>query len=266
MALPFSLLSFPEIYEQELVGPLFRPWAELVLEDVRLATGDRLLDIACGTGIVARLAKERLGGAGKVVGVDLSPPMLAVARRMTADIDWREGDASALPLHDNEQFDVIVCQQGLQFFQDKPAAARQMRRALAARGRLAVSAWRPDEEFPLLRDLRRVAERHAGAIIDRRHSFGEAGPLEALFRDAGFRDVRSKTVSRAIRFADGSVFVRLNAMALVGMSAASKEMGDEEREQMMAAIVRDSAEVVRPHTDETGFAFDLSANVVTAIG
>jgi ubiquinone/menaquinone biosynthesis C-methylase UbiE len=264
MALPFAQLSFPEIYEQALVGPLFRPFAELILDEVELAATDRVLDVACGTGIVARVAKERLGDTGTVVGVDLSPAMLAVARRVTAEIDWREGGADALPLKDDERFDVIVCQQGFQFFPDRPAAARQMRRALTARGRLAVSTWRPDEEFPLLWELRRVAERHVGAIVDRRHSLGDARPLEALLRDAGFRDVRSKTLSHIIRFTDGSVFVRLNAIALVGMSAASKEMSDEERGQLVAAITRDSADVMRLHTDETGLAFELGTNVVAA--
>lgn len=266
MALPFAQSSFPEMYEQALVGPLFRPWAELILDDVGLAGGDRILDIACGTGIVARLAKERVGETGKVVGVDLSPPMLAVARRVAAGIDWREGDASALPLHESEQFDVVVCQQGLQFFPDKTAAAGQMRRALAPGGRVAVSTWRSDEELPVSRELRRIAERHVGAINDRRHSFGDAALLETLLRDAGFLDVRSKTVSRTIRFDDGAVFVRLNAMALVGMSAGSKEMGDEDRQRIVAAIVRDSADMVLPHTDDEGFAFELSANVATARG
>lgn len=266
MTLPFAQLSFPEAYEQALVGPLFRPWAELILEDVELAEEDRVLDIACGTGIVARLAKERLGDTGKVVGVDLNPSMLAVARRVATGIDWREGNASVLPLQDHEQFDIVICQQGLQFFPDKPAAARQMRRALAAGGRLAVSTWRPDEEIPLLRELRRIAERRLGVIIDRRHSFGEAGPLEAMLRETGFRDVQSKTLSRTIRFNDGSAFVHLNAMALVGMSAASKEIGDEERGRIVAAITSDSAEVVLSYTDEMGLAFELSSNVATARG
>jgi ubiquinone/menaquinone biosynthesis C-methylase UbiE len=264
MTLPFAQLSFPELYERALVGPLFRPWAELILDDVELGPCDRVLDIACGTGIVARLAKERLCSAGTVVGVDLSPAMLGVARGLVPGIDWRQGDAGALPLKANEQFDVVVCQQGLQFFQDKPAAARDMRRALAVRGRVAVSTWRPDEELPLLRELRRVAERHAGAIVDRRHSFGEAGALEVLLREAGFRDVRSKTVSRAIRFEDGSVFVHLNAMALVSMSAACKGMSEEDRGQLVEAIWRDSFDVIGPHTDEAGLAFELRANVVMA--
>ena len=164
------------------------------------------------------------------------------------------------------EFDVVVCQQGLQFFPDKSAATRQMRRALAERGRLAVSTWRSDEEHPVLRELRRVAERHLGPIVDVRHGYGAAEPLEALLRDAGFDEVRVKTRSRTIRFDDASVFVRLNAMALIGMSASGKEISDEKRAQLAAAIAHDSIEVVQPHTGETGFTFELSANVATAKG
>ena len=266
MTIPFAQLSFPEMYERALVGPLFRPWAEDLIEEVALGAGDRLLDVACGTGIVARLAKGRLGEAGTIVGVDLSPAMLAVARREGPGIDWREGDAAALPLKEGERFDVVVCQQGMQFFPDRPAAARQMRRALVEGGRLAVSTWRPDAEVPVCEDLRRVAERHVGQIVDRRHGFGEAGPLEDLLRDAGFHDVRSRTRSRTMRFADGAVFIRLNAMALVGMSGASGEMGEDDREHAITAILRDSAAVLEAHTDDAGFAFQLSANVATARG
>jgi ubiquinone/menaquinone biosynthesis C-methylase UbiE len=266
MTFSFVGLSFPEMYEQALVDPLFRPWAELLLDDVELAAGDCVLDVACGTGILARLAKERLGESARVVGVDLSPAMLAVARKVSAGVDWREGNAAALPLHDSEQFDVIVCQQGLQFFSNQAAAAQHMRGALAAGGRLAVSVWRSDEELPMLRELRRVAERYLGPIIDRRHSFGEPAPLEALLRKVGFHDVKSKTVSCTMRFDDGAVWVHLNAIALVGMSAAAKAMGEVERERVIAAIARDSVDVVQPYTDEVGLAFELRANVVTARG
>lgn len=211
----FSQSSFPETYEQVLVGPLFAPWVEPLLEDVELGPGDRVLDIACGTGIVARLAKERLGPSGRVMGVDLNPQMLAVARRVAPTIEWREGGAGALPLRDEEQFDVVLCQQGFQFFLDPAAAARQAQRALVKGGRMGVSTWRPDEEFPLLRQLCGIAERHLGPIADRRHSMGEAGLLEDVLREIGFHDVRSKRLSRTIRFDDSSVFVRLNAMALL---------------------------------------------------
>lgn len=258
--------TFAEMYERSLVGSLFMPWAELVVGQVDPGQGERFLDVACGTGIVARVVKERLGEGANIVGIDINPLMLAVARNAAADIDWREGDAGALPLEAGEQFDVVVCQQGLQFFPDKPAAARQMRRALAPGGRLAVSTWRPDEEMPFLRELRRVAERHLGAIVDRRHAFGQAAPLEALLREAGFHDVRSVAQACRVRFGDGPAFVRMNAMALVGMSAASREMADDERERIVAAVVRDSAAIALENTGEEGLAFEMLANVATARG
>ena len=258
--------TFPEMYERWLVDPLFRPWAEMTLEELELSPGDRVLDIACGTGIVARVAKERLADAGYIVGVDISPDMLAVARAVEPAIDWREGNGSALPLRDGEQFDVVVCQQGLQFFPDKPAAAAQMRRALAKDGRLAVATWRPDDEIPFFRELRRVAERHLGAIADQRYGFGDAAALEALLRDAGFHGVRSRTISRTIRFKDGAPFLRLNTMALVGMSAAGKDMGDQERKRVVEEIVSESAPALQPYSDGSELAFELSTNLATARG
>jgi hypothetical protein len=139
-----------------------------------------------------------------------------------------------------------------------------MHGALVPGGRLGVSVWRPDEEFPVLRQLRDVAERHVGPVADRRHSLGDPAPLEAALRDAGFRDIRSRRFSRTIRFTDGAVFVRLNAMALVSMSAASSTLNDQDRERAIAAIAEDSQEILRRHTDAAGFAYEIGTNVVLA--
>ncbi len=256
--------GFADLYEQILVGPLFQPWVEPLLQDIELKPGDRVLDIACGTGIVARIAQERLDSTGSVVGVDINPQMLAVAQRVAPTIDWRQGDAGALPLQDGEAFDVVLCQQGFQFFPDRAAAAHELRRALVKGGRLGVSTWRPDEEFPVLRELRAIAERHVGPITDRRHSLGDPGPLEAVLRQSGFHDIRSKHFSRTIRFQDGSVFVRLNAMALVGMSTQASALDDEGRQSIVNAIVRDSAELVRLQSDGAGFHYEIGTNVVLA--
>lgn len=258
--------SFPEMYERWLAGPLFRPWAEMTLDEIRLSQGDRVLDIACGTGVVARTARERLGAAANIVGVDISGDMLAVARAVAPDIDWREGNAAALPLRDGEAFDVVLCQQGLQFFPDRQAAVSEMRRALTKGGRLAITVWRSDEEIPFFRELRRVAERRLGPVADQRYAFGDAAPIEALLRDAGFDEVRVRTVSRTIRFGADIPFVQLNAMALVGMSAAGREMTDEERKRAVAAIAGECAPVLRDFADEEGVAFALCTNLATARG
>ena len=110
--------SVPENYERYLVPALFKPWAEDLVEMAALRSGDRVLDIACGTGIVARIAARRLGGNGSVIGLDLSGPMLDAARASPegAAVEWQEGSAMKLPWPD-AAFDVAFCLQGLQFFQ-----------------------------------------------------------------------------------------------------------------------------------------------------
>jgi len=256
--------SFPEMYERWLVNPLFRPWVEMIFNEVNLSDANRVLDVACGTGIVARLARERLGTGGHIVGVDSSADMLTVARALAPEIDWRQGDAADLPLQNGERFDVVVCQQGLQFVPNKAAAMAQMRGALAKDGKLAVATWRFDEEIPFFRDLRRVAESHLGPISDQRYSFGDAAELTALLSNAALRDVQFKTLSRIIRFEDGTHFVRLNAMAFVGMSARGRDMTKEEREHALESIVKDSAPVLQRYSDGSVLTFDLSTNLATA--
>jgi len=259
--------TFPQMYERWLVGPLFRPWAELTVDELGLAAGDAVLDIACGTGIAARVAQQRLGKGSRIVGVDVTPAMLAVARAVAPQIDWREGNAGALPLRAAERFEVVICQQGLQFFPDKPAAAAQMRRALAPGGRLAVSTWRADDELPLPLQLRRVAERHLGPITDQRYGYGDAGRLERLLRDAGFADVRVRERSYAVRFDDdGQAFLHMNAMALIGMSAAGKAMNPAERQRMLETIVSESAPLLSGYRTDGSLAVETRSNLATARG
>jgi ubiquinone/menaquinone biosynthesis C-methylase UbiE len=262
MSIPFAQLSFPELYEQALVQPLFRPFAEAMIDELVIKPGDRVLDVACGTGIVARLAYER--ARSQVVGIDLSPPMVALARQIASNIEFREGDATALPLQSNEVFDVVTCHQGFQFFPNRLAAARQMRRALAPGGRAAVATWCNDEEYPFLRALRAVVERYLGSIADRRHSLHNEDELANTLRAGGFEDVRVSKVHRWVRFADGAVFVRMNAMALIGMSANGKDMTDVERDRAMSAIMAESQDVLRSQSDGPGLAYELGTNIAIA--
>lgn len=256
--------SFAEVYERSLVPGLFRPWAETLLGRVELAPGARVLDVACGTGIVARLARQRVGPSGRVVGVDQSPVMLAVARAVAPDIEWREGSATALPVDPSEAFDVVLCQQGLQFFPERPAAVREMRRTLAPEGRVAIAVWQSLERAPCFLALQTVAERHVGRIVDRRHSFGDAAALEALLADAGFTDVRVESLTLPMRFDDPDGFARLNAMAVIGMSERAKSIGDDERPRLAATIAADSAAALARFTDGDRLVFDLPANIATA--
>lgn len=133
-----------ELYECYPARYILGPWAPLLVDAVGLAGGERVLDVACGTGAVTREAAKRVGPGGRVIGVDLNPGMIAVARSLPAlvgeSIEWLE--CSALDLQfEKASFDAVVCQQGLQFFPDKAVALREMHRVLRNGGRLALSVW-----------------------------------------------------------------------------------------------------------------------------
>lgn len=262
MALPAYAMgraSFPELYERILVGPIFRPWVDDLLERAGAGAGARVLDLACGTGIVARLARARVGPSGRVVGLDLSAPMLEEARRHAPGVEWREGDACRLPL--DEAFDAVVCQQGFQFFPDKPAAAREIRRVLAAGGRAVIATWCSLAESPCYREIHALAERHLGPVADARFGLG-ADALERHLAAAGLRILKMETLRRTLRFDDPPAFLRMNAMALVGMSG--KALDAAARERTVATIAADSAAAAAPYLDRGRLAFEAATSVATA--
>ena len=115
-----------------------------------------MLDAACGTGVVARYAAPR---AGHVVGVDVNAGMLAVAARIAPQLEWVQADVAALPFADGA-FDLVLCEQGLQFMPDRAAALAELQRVLAPGGRIVASVWRGLEHNPGVRDLRGRARRH----------------------------------------------------------------------------------------------------------
>jgi SAM-dependent methyltransferase len=192
-----------EIYERVRVPGEFEPLARLLLQHVVPAAGERVLDVACGTGIVARLAVAAVGLAGQVTGLDLDPAMLEVAARATAGmaIIWREGDAMALPFGD-AGFDAVLCQQGLQFFPERLGALKEMRRVLRAGGRLGACLWQDSDFDPFSLAVGAALARHAGAeaAAHATYSFGGKAELAALVVNAGFTgvDVAAVNIKRSM--------------------------------------------------------------------
>ena len=198
--------SAAEVYERELVPAIFGPWAPRVLDLVAPATGERVLDVACGTGVVARLAAERVGADGRVVGFDLNPGMLTVARSLPvkgAPIGWVQATASRLPFPDGS-FEVVCCQLGLQFFPDRAAALAEMARVLVAGGRLAVMVWRSIDHSPGFGVLAEALDRHVGpaaeALLRAPFGLGDEATLRNLVAGAGFREVRLDQQAGVVRF------------------------------------------------------------------
>jgi ubiquinone/menaquinone biosynthesis C-methylase UbiE len=165
---------------------------------------------------------------------------------------------------EQDQFSLISCHQGVQFFPDKLAAVREMRRVAAAGGRVGVAAWLSPADIPFAGDLHEIAERHLGPMTDVRHSFGDASALARLLAEGGFRDVQVETVQSTVHGIDGLAYARLNAMAIVGMSSKAKSLPDADRAEMTNRIAADTAAVVNKYTIDGVFQFTLGSNIATA--
>jgi ubiquinone/menaquinone biosynthesis C-methylase UbiE len=183
---------------------MMEPWVRRLVDVAALRPAEHVLDVACGTGFVARLAAERVGTGGRVVGIDLNVSMIEAARAVsTGDsrntIEWRTGDAAALPFA-NAVFDVVLCQQGVQFFPDRLRGLREMRRVLRHGGRLAFTVWSAITDFPYSAALAGALERHvsadAGAMMRAAYALHDAGELHRLVSSAGFQNVAFVQQSR----------------------------------------------------------------------
>ncbi|HEU4494375.1 MAG TPA: methyltransferase domain-containing protein [Rubrobacteraceae bacterium] len=255
-----------EAYERYLVPLLFAPGAEYLIELATPGPGERVLDVACGTGIVARRAALRVGSGGKVVGLDLNEGMLGMASKASSDIrpviEWRQGDATSMPLPDGA-FDVVLCQQGLQFFLDQPAALGEMRRVLTPNGRLALSVLRSLEHNPGYHLLADALEQHlgpeAGAMMRSPFPSLSREELRDLIAGAGFRDVRIFLGIGPVRYPTVEEFVRWEGASspLAGPIGALKE-------DVRAALIRDLGEALRIYTDDAGIVFPTETYLAVA--
>jgi ubiquinone/menaquinone biosynthesis C-methylase UbiE len=195
--------SVPENYERYFVPAIGAPLAHDLVEIAALRPGERVLDVACGTGVVARLAAQRVGTGGSVAGLDVNPGMLAVARSASTlgvSIEWHESSAEAMPLPDGA-FDVVLCQMGLQFVPDRSAALREMRRVVAPGGRLILNV--PGPAPPPFVIMAEALARHIGpqaaGFVNLVFSLHDTAELQNLISDAGFREVATQAVAKPLR-------------------------------------------------------------------
>jgi SAM-dependent methyltransferase len=259
--------SVPESYERYLVPTIFGPWALDLVEVAGARPGERVLDIACGTGIVARTAARRVGSSGTVVGLDVSAPMLDVACVVAAgeglSIEWREGSAMKLPFPDTA-FDLVLCQQGLQFFPDRAATLCEMHRVLGPGGRLALSVWRPIEGSPGFAVMAEALSHHisteAGALLPSGpFGLGQETELRALLAGADFSEITIRPALKTLRYPSPVEFVRryVAGSALAGPVAAA---ADDAR----AALLTEVNAGLGPYVDDQGLAFPIESNVAVA--
>ena len=247
-----SHTSPAETYEAFMVPFRFQPWANELLDRVALTFGVRMLDLACGTGIVARVASARLRGNGTIVGVDMNPAMIEVAARVAADegfsIEWQVGKAESLPFAD-ASFDIVTIQQALQFFPDKLAALRECHRVLAPEGTLAIGIWSSLEKQGIQQNYAEAIERVTGsASMHAPYGTATEDSLRDLLGQAGFGEIAIEEVTIELTYDDSSTFV---AQMVESTSAGVPTMhgrSDAERAELAAAIAADMQSAVERNT------------------
>lgn len=255
-----------ENYERVLVPTLFEPWARELVELADPRPGERVLDLACGTGLVARTAAPRVGGAGAVTGLDVNRDMLTVAERVAATVRpgivWTHANAVRTGLPD-AAFDVGFCQHGLQFFPDRLAALRELYRVIAPGGRVAISVW-CDAGSPGYAPFGPAFARHlpddrdAVGFLRAIFSLDDADELHDLLDEAGFRGVQVERRTRIVRCASPQAWARafLDSAPVPGIAALAPSVVDR--------ICGEVADALSDDVDGDGLAFPMDANVALA--
>lgn len=234
-------LETAETYEAAFVPSLFAHLATHLVDAAEVTAGDRVLDVACGTGIVARTAAERTGPAGRVVGLDLNEAMLTVARRVRPDLDWRQGDAASLPFPE-DSFDVALCQSGLMFVPDEAAAVGEMARVVRPGGRVAAQVWSSLDRQTAIQPLAGAVARHAGpdavGLVSTYFRLGDREQFTDQFTRVGLRvtDVHALPVTVRAPSVDDYITTEVESTPLI--DRISEDVYRRIREEARAGLAR----------------------------
>ncbi len=196
--------SAADVYEEFFVPALFGQFAAPLCAAAALAAGERVADVACGTGAATRVARNCVGSSGSVIGIDVNEAMLETAARTVPDVDWRCGRAEELPIED-DAVDVALCQFGLMFFDDRGAALAEMARVVRPGGRIAIATWSELDRSPGYREMTELLRDELGPqaarSLEQPFVLGDPSDLRALLQAAGLRDVEAAEVPGSARFA-----------------------------------------------------------------
>jgi SAM-dependent methyltransferase len=254
--------SGAEIYDRVFVPAMTGEWSASAVALASPLAGERVLDVACGTGILTRLVAGIVGPTGRVIGLDHNSEMLAVARKgalepTSGPIEWREGDAGAMPFQD-ESFGVVFCAFGLMFFPDRMAALKEMRRVLKPGGRLALIVWGSISKSPGQMAMKKSWKRHFGeddaGLFDQQHSLGDPAAVLALIDTAGFTETAAEPAIGVVRLPSPEDLAR-------GYGAMGGVHADEPTRM---AVIHEVGAALKPYVGPSGLAYPIEAILATA--
>lgn len=250
-------------YERIFVPALFQVWSEHLISSASIRPGHRALDVACGTGVLARTLKEFTDSPPVPVGLDISTGMLAVARQIEPEIIWRQGDACALPFED-DSFENVFCQFGLMFFVDRGRAIGEMMRVLVPGGRLVLAVWDSLEGNPgfneKIKILDRVAGLKAGDALRAPFCLGHREDIAQIMQNAGLPDVEITTIHGVAKFRNMSEFVDAEVRGWLPV------MGVNLSEEVISAVHEECRKDLRQYEKvvEGTLTLPMSAHIVAA--
>jgi len=262
--------SAPEAYQRYGVPALGTAKAQDLVAMAALQPGERVLDVACGTGVVTRQAAQAVGTTGQVMGLDINDGMLQVARTVAppvgAPMTWRHGSVMALPFPE-ASFDVVLCQWGLEFFPDRAQGLREMARVLAPGGRVGLRVWRALARQPFQTAVLAALDRHlfggqhgpSRAAMVQPFSFADAETVRTLLADAGFHAMRVRIGIHPLRFASAEAYT-LGFLSSTTIASEIAAMDEAKRTRMMQEIVA----ALHPFIDDDGLAAPAEDHAVLA--
>jgi len=259
-----------EIYDQYFGPAMFIPSSKALMEQASPSTSQRVIDLACGSGIVTELLADAVGSEGSVVGLDFSPPMLDVARAKqisTAPIEWVESDAAAIPFPD-ASFDLAVCQHGVQFFPDPLVCVTEVKRVLKPGARFAFTVWADSTEHPLLASMFRSISQRLGVPIEaaaKPFMFGPLADLTALLSNAGYRDIQEESRSFEATFPSSDRWAQLTVMGAAAALPAFRDIPAADRDALIPGVVSDVGDMIKDYTHGDSVVFTMTSHYATGI-
>jgi ubiquinone/menaquinone biosynthesis C-methylase UbiE len=247
-----------KIYEEFYLPALFEAWSPLVVDAAKIQKGHRVIDVACGTGVLAISVSDHIGPEGSVVGIDINEGMLNIAKSKTALIDWRNAPAESLPFED-ASFNCAISQFGLMYFKNRETALREMIRVLQSEGSLVVVVWDKLENNPGLAAEDQLWQQIFGeqAADEVPYSLGDKRVLQNLFESSGITDTEIKTHKRTARFSSIENWIYTGAKGWTEDDAIS----DDQLELLLQKAQQELVTFERP---DGSVAFPTSAHIVIA--
>lgn len=252
-------LEGARFYEENFVPSLFENWAKRTVEKLSLSDGDQLLDIACGTGIVARIAKASKIGELRITGIDINEAMLEVAKGIEPEIDWIRGNVQNLPF-DDQSFEKISCQFGFMFFEDQVKSLNEMKRIRKSEGKTIIGIWDKIEAnegyFDLLQIIENIGGQDLGQILRSPFILGDKDEINKIIKSSEISNYMIETIRTKVEFQSIDHWIDCDVIA----SPIAEEITDQQYSELLKKA---KLELNKYLTKDQKVRFNMSAHIVT---